>query len=329
MSNPPGMPPDPNAPPTAPMPPMPPMPPAPPVSDSAPSSGYSVPAQYTPSAGVGTDPLVLPQGATFGAWFSKVMEVAKRSWKSALIIGTLGVAVPRAAVSLISALAGWGGGFTLFGSGGFFGSFASHFLGLLVAIIAGIAACYVAGAGWAAGTWALVQEAQTGQSANIGQAFSYGFKRATALFPWTVVFAFAFTIGIACVIPGLYVLYAFSMFGFAAVFERGKNPIGRSVQLTHNSATIGPTLGKVAILCGAYFVYSVIVGAIFAAITVAMFVTTGGFGYNFGYGLIQAIASLLMGPGVALLLIGLLPTYAELRNREAPLSTSQLVQELG
>jgi hypothetical protein len=368
MSNPPGLPPDPNAPPTAPMYPAPPaapptypvpsaasptdpVPPAapqpppqapgyqpsaypPPPAYQEPPSGYSVPSQYSGAvAGGWSDPLVLPPGAPFGAWFSKVQEIAKRSWKSALIIAALGIAVPRALVTLISWASGWGTGLSITGIGGVASAIGSLFLGLLATLVFSIAACYVAAAGWAAGTWALVQEAQTGRPASIPAAFQYGMKRAMALFPWTVLAAVAFTIASACLwLPGVYVAFGFSMFGFVALFERGTNPVSRSFSLTHNSATIGPTLGKIGILFGVYLVYTIIIGAIFTGIAVAVgigFGFTNSFGYNIGFGLIQAIGSLLTAPALAVLLIGLLPTYAELRARVAPLTTSQLQQELG
>jgi hypothetical protein len=360
MSNPPGLPPDPNAPPTGPMYPVPPAaPPTYPVAPAAPQpppsyqapgdqasayppppahqeppSGHSVPSQYPAAmAGGWSDPLVLPLGAPFGAWFSKVQEIAKRSWKSALIITALGIAVPRALVTLISWTAGWGTGLSITGIGGVASAIGALFLGLLATLVFSIAACYVAAAGWAAGTWALVQEGQTGRPASIPAAFQYGMKRAMALFPWTVLAATAFTIGSFCLwLPGVYLAFGFSMFGFVVLFERGTNPVSRSFSLTHNSATIGPTLGKVGILFGVYLVYTLIVGLIFGAMSLAVGVAMGfsdSFGYNLGRGIIEAIGTLLTAPGLAVLLIGLLPTYAELRARQTPLSTAQLQQELG
>ena len=307
----------------------------PPPAYQEPPSGYSVPPQYSavPAGAYGNDPLVLPLGAPFGAWFAKVQEVAKRSWKSALIITAVGIAVPRAVVTLVSSIGGWGAGLSFSTFGNLGAAIGSLFLGLLVTLLFSVAGCYVAAAGWAAGTWALVQEAQTGQPANLGAAFQYGLKRAMALFPWTVLAGAAFTIGSACLfLPGVYLAFGFSLFGFVAIFERGTNPVSRSFSLTHNSATIGPTLGKVGILFGVYLVYTFIVGAIFGAIAVAVGLAIGfrgGFGFNVGFGLISAIGSLLSAPAFAVLLIGLLPTYAELRAREAPLTTSQLQQELG
>jgi len=339
MSMPPGLPPDPNQPPTTPMTPPPaPQYPAYPAAQpaDAPQGGYSAPPQFPvappyQAAPAGyADPLVLAPGSSFSAWFAKFQEVAKRSWKSSLIIMLLGVAAPRALVALIGGLAGYGGGYSY--------SVLTHigtfFLGLLVTLVLSIAAAFVASAAWAAGTWALIQEAQTGQSANLGAAFQYGFRRAMAIFPWAVVAGFAVTLGTICLfLPGLYLAFAFSMFGFAAIFERGKNPLGRSFNLTHKSSQIGPTIGKVAIVFGIYLIYSLIIGAIFGAIAVAVAfgsirsgVTTDlGFVGNF----IEAIGTLLTGPVLAVVLVGLFVTYAELRAQEAPLNTATLAQELG
>lgn len=315
-------------PPPMPPPQMPPPVPPPPTPPQPPAGGYSVPPQNIPPVGF-SDPLVLAPGSSFGAWFTKVTEIAKRSWKSALIIATLGIAVPRAAVALAGSLGGLGTGLSVANLGGLGSAVGSLILGLLVTLLVGAVGCYIAAAGWAAGTWALVQEAATGRPANVGQAFGYGFTRATALFPWTLLAAVAFTVASACFfVPGIYVAFGFSMFGFAALFERSANPVARSFALTHNSATIGPTLGKVGILFGVYLVYTIIIGAIFGAMALAFALGTGGFAYNLSYGLIQAVASLLSAPAFAVLLIGLLPTYAELRARQAPLSTAQLQQEL-
>ena len=52
-------------------------------------------------------------------------------------------------------------------------------------------------------------------------------------------------------------------------------------------------------------------------------------GYNLSFGVLEAIGSLLRTPAFALLLIGLLPTYAELRARETRLSTPALAQQFG
>jgi hypothetical protein len=333
MSMPPGPPPDPSTP-TAPMTPVPPTTPAfsaAPPTPAAPSdrSGLSAPAPAPPSTG--GDALVLPPNSSYNVWFAKVQEVAKRSWKSALIICTIGIAAPYGVSGLVARLGEWGSGFGLFGIGSFFTALGTLLLGFFVALLVSIAGCFVAAAGWAAGTWALVQEAATGRPASIGTAFSYGTKRAMALFPWTVIAAVAFAIASACLwIPGLYIAFGFSMFGFVALFEKGQNPVARSFSLTHNSTTIGPTLGRIATLLGVASVYLWIIWAIEGALEIGLALGThSGMGYRLGSGVIELIGGILAAPVFAMLLIGLLPTYAELRAREAPVSTPQLMASLG
>jgi hypothetical protein len=318
MSMPPGVqPPDPNLPP------------------EPPTAGYTVPPQFTPSAypGGAADPLVLPVGASFGAWFTKVQEVAKRSWKSALILCTAGIAVPEALVVLVRDSSGYFLALSVTGIGSFFDLIGSVILGGMLTIAVCAVGAYVAAAAWAAGVWALVQEAATGRAASLGKAFGYGMRRAAGMWPWTFLAATMVYIGKSClVLPGVYLAFGLSMFGFVAVFERGVNPIGRSFNLTHNSNTIGPTIGKVAILLGVYIVVDLILSAIFVAIAVAIALAvghTGAFGYNISRGVIEAIGTVLTGPAIAVLLLGLMPTYLELRARETPVNTPALQAQLG
>lgn len=280
---------------------------------------------------------MLPPGAPLSAWFTIVLGIAKRSWKSALIIATIGIAVPRAIANLVAGLAGWGGSWSVFNLPFFFSHMfdGASIIGLFFSIIACAAGCYLAAAGWAAGAWALVQEAATGRAANLSQAFGYGFKRATALFPWTVAAGAAFTVGYAVLLlPGLYIAFAVSLFGLVGVFERGGNPLLRSVRLTHNSATFGPTVLKVGVALVGYSILAGIAHGIFGLIG-AIFGTAsrlsglnGAFDTTFS--IITAIGEIFTGPAFAVLLICLLPTYAELRAREnGGATTTQLQQHLG
>jgi hypothetical protein len=275
------------------------------------------------------DPLV-PAGSDFNSWFAKVQEVGKRSWKSALFTTGLGIAAPLALATLISNAGGFTGSMSATSMGAFFSAIGSLFFGALLSLIAYIGVAFVASAGWAAGTWALVQEANTGQPANISAAFQYGFKRASSLWLWAVVAGAAFFVGTFCLfLPGVYWAFAASMFGFAVIFERSSNPLGRSFGMTHKD--FGPSLGKVLLSFVPYLIVSLIVGFVFGAIAIAIaFGTRGGFGYNFSYGIVQAIGTLIQTIGFAGLLIGLLPTYAQLRRTEGvPVTSASLNQELG
>ncbi len=329
-------------------------PPAPPSAPTPPS--YTPPAQYSPPppppylttnpaqaqqypgglASVEGDPLVLPPNASFSAWFTMVANVAKRSWKSALIIATLGIGVPRGFANLVAGLAGWGGSWEMWDIGHFFRHLFDGFaiVGLFFTLIAVVAACYVATAGWAAGVWALVQEAATGRPANLGQAFSYGLRRATKLFPWTVMAGAAFTVGYAFLyLPGLYLAFAVSLFGLVGLFERSPNPLQRSFQLTHRSASLGPTAGKVGLAFVAYAILAGIAHGIFAIVAGAF----GIAGAISGAGVLDIVATIIVaigeiftGPAFAVLLLTLLPTYAELRAQEnGGATTTQLQQQLG
>jgi hypothetical protein len=285
-----------------------------------------VPAAKPSYSGV-ADPLV-PAGSDFNSWFAKVQEVGKRSWKSALFTTGLGIAAPMAVATLIRYAGGFTATTSLFSMGAFFSAIGSFFIGALLSVIAYVAVAFVASAGWAAGTWALVQEANTGQPANISAAFQYGFKRATALFPWAVVTGIAFFIGSFCFVGALYVAFAASMFGFIAIFERNSSPLARSFNMTHKD--FGPSLGKILLTFVPYFLVSLLIGIIFTAIAVAIAFGSGGFGYNFSYGIVQAIGTLVQSVGFAALLIGLLPTYAQLRRLEGvPVTSASLGQELG
>jgi hypothetical protein len=302
-----------------------------PPPNQPPQGGYAVPPQYpgamgTPAYG---DPLTPPLGAPFGVWFAKVQEVAKRSWKSALITTGAGIAVPFAIASFVAGLFSFSGTYLIFGLGSFFDTLGEAVLGIMFSLVLAIGACYVASVGWAAGTWALVQEAATGRPANVGQAFRYGQTRGLALFPYAVLAAVAFTIAQMCLyLPAVYGAFAFSLFGFVGLFERGQNPISRSVTLTHRSPSFGATLGRIAVLVGPAAIYLVVVRAIEAGIETAVGIASGS-GSGFVFGLVEFLGALALTPVFAVLLLGLLPTYAELRAREAPMSTSRLQHELG
>jgi len=317
-------------------------PPPPPYGDQGepPVGGYAVPPssggyvtlpQYGGFAAGYSDPLVLPPNSSLGAWFSKVQEISRRSWKAALIIVGLGIAVPNAIVNLIQSITEVG---ALFGAtaitkpGNSSAELGSILIGSLVTLVFSVAAIFVAAAGWAAGTWALTREAATGQPANIGEAFRFGFGRALSLGLWSILVGLMVVVGLcACLIGSPYLAFATSMFGFVAVFERGQNPIGRSFKLTH--ANFGPTLGRFAILLVVFIGYTLILGTIIGAIGAAIALgTSGSLASNVFLGVLGAIESLLTTPVYALFLVGLLPTYAELRAREAPLSTAQLNYEL-
>jgi hypothetical protein len=98
--------------------------------------------------------------------------------------------------------------------------------------------------------------------------------------------------------------------------------------MVHRS--IGPSLGRVGTVLGIYLVYNGIVSAIFGLLTLPGRIFGGSsFGANLLTGIIETIATVVLAPGIAFLLIGLLVTYTELRAQESPTSTDALAAELG
>ncbi len=288
-----------------------------------PGNSYAVPAGYQ-SVG---DPLV-PAGPDFSTWFAKLQEVAKRSWKSALILTGLGIAVPMAVIAVLRQFAIGAWTFNVLQVGDLGTAIGSFLGGLVLLIIAYVGVAFVASIAWAAGTWALVQEAATGQSANIGEAFKFGTSRAMRLWPWAIVAGIAYGVGSACCyLPGVYAAFAFSMFGFVGLFQRGVNPLGGSAQMAH--ADFGPNLGKILLTFVPFLIFGIVVPTIFRLLAgAAAGVFSTGFTYDLTYGLVAGIGELIAAPGYAALLLGLLPTYAQLRARQAPVSTPQFQQEL-
>jgi hypothetical protein len=186
----------------------------------------------------------------------------------------------------------------------------------------------VAAVGWAAGSWALVQEAKSGQPANVNAAFQYGMKRAMRLFPWTVAAGLACVFGVFFFwVPGLFLAFAVSLFGFVAVFEPAPNPLMRSWTLLQKS--IGSSLAKIGTLLGIYLVFYWIVSLIVLVISLPFRIFSSGATRGFAVGFFEMIGTLVLAPGIAFLLIGLFVTYAELRAQEGPTSTDALANELG
>jgi hypothetical protein len=272
---------------------------------------------------------LVPAGSDFNSWFAKVQEVGKRSWKSALFTTGIGIAAPLAVATLIRYTGGFNPAFSILSLGSFFDYLTSFVIGAFISLVAYIGVAFVASAGWAAGTWALVQEANTGQPADIRAAFQYGLKRAGSLWLWAVITGAAYFVGSFCFIGALYIAFAASMFGFVAIFERNSNPLGRSFSMTH--ADFGPSLGKILLCFVPFFLVSLIIGLIFGGVAIALaFGNVGGFGYNLSLGIVWAIGGLVQVVGFSALLIGLLVTYAQLRRTEgAPVTAGLLHQELG
>jgi len=267
---------------------------------------------------------VVPPGAGFSAWFAKLQEVGRRSWRSALLIMLLGAATPSALLSLLS-----GATNTVQFMNPSFDRPSDAFTGAgtavasaLIMLVAVFGVAFLTAAAWAAGIWALTREAATGQQVSLGEAFRYGFRRALPLWGWTLLVSLIVVVGIcACILPGVYFGFALSLYAFVVVFERGQNPVARSFRLTH--LDFGPTLGRVALLFAVVVAYQVVL-AVLAGLVGVTGAGIGGPVSPMLSAVTDALSAVLGAPSDVLLLVGLYVTYAELRAREVPLSTPQL-----
>lgn len=282
------------------------------------------------------DPLTGPRPARFADWVATVGEVAARSWQSVLLISLVGVTLPLAAVSFAADvldtpwLAGIGGPLRLDllpGAG-----VATLARSLLVLILL-VAASYIASAGWAAGAWAITQEAVTGRRTRVTEAFGYGARRATAVWRWLLLGGFMVTVGLAVfTLPGLYLIYGCSLFGLVAVFEPGSNAIKRSFQLTHNLISVAA--GRVLASLVPYAVY-LLLSRLLADVT---FGTVDWAGSIFGpvpdasMAVLRAMTTLtttaLHAPMIGAIMIGLFVTYTQVRAGEERVTAASLQADL-
>lgn len=277
------------------------------------------------------DPLVTRSGNGFAGWLNTVRHVTERSGKPVLLISLVGIAVPTAIASMTTSIMGVEGYISpsLGDVQWLLGRLPEVMVDLLVALAVVVGSVYVASAALAASAWTIVEESITGQPASIVQAFRFGFDRARWLWLWSLAIGLVVKIGLmCCLVPGVYAIYACSLFAFVGVFERLSNPVFRSMSLTHRGIRIALLRIPLSLLPCVIFtlVYSETVNTTFKA--------AFGIGNHLGtttkVGLvvlngIQTFAEVvLLAPSVGAVMIALLVTYAELRACESPLTTQQL-----
>ena len=281
------------------------------------------------------DPLVGGSTAALSAWCDRGCRVVERSWKSLIMITTVAVALPAVAVSVTAETAGVGGYLSINVDDlrWLVQRLPTSLLGLTItALVAGLAV-FVVSAGWAAGAWVIVEETATGSGASVLAAFRMGFERARSMWLWSLGIGLAVGVGLKlCMLPGVYVGFACSLFGFVALFEPGANPVLRSAALTHGR--IGIALTRIVVSFVPYAIYSVVFGLMVnttfrAAYGIGNLTnTTNDGGIAVLRGMSALIRLALLGPAVAAVLVGLLLTYAELRSLESPVTTADLRAEL-
>ncbi|GAA1821506.1 hypothetical protein GCM10009682_47070 [Luedemannella flava] len=252
------------------------------------------------------------------SWWATTLSVTRRSWRPALLVTGVSISVPETALELARVLTEATGHHTansLFDLATATSSPTAFMLGIVLPALLLIAGSVTATIGWAGGVWALVGPTVTGQPVSIADAYRYGLSRLTSLWPWTLAAAFLLIAGLyAFVVPGIYLLFALSMFSYAVLFEHSRNPLLRSLALTHTRP--GRALARWAVVAAVVVAFEAALSLIFGALSLILF-GHPGFGAD-GIGLqgalIDTIHTAFAAPTGALLVIGLTITYADLRT---------------
>ncbi len=153
-----------------------------------------------------------------------------------------------------------------------------------------------------------------------GEAMAYGARRGLVMWGWNVIVLVCVLVGVClCVLPGLYLALAFSLFAPIVVCEGG-SAMARSMRLIHRA--FGAMLGRVALLAAFGFGLSLVGG------TITSTATTMGVAWSVAV-IIGVIVNLAVQVATMTVMSGgLLITYAESRAGEGSLtSTQQLLDE--
>lgn len=315
-------------------------PPSPHQPPAHPSGGYQPPAYHGPayhdpayhdpayqhagydrypppdSGGYAYDPLVPDPYGGLTPLFDRLRETLNRSGGQLLLIFLLTFALPQLAHGIATSVVMPGPSVSLLSpvelesAGGFSVTPAAA----LVVMLGAVVTMLVTAIGWGAGIWAVTQAA-AGYPADLAAAFTAGVRRLGPMFGWYLLYSLMVAVGAAaCLLPGLYLAVAGSLFSFVIVFERERNPFGRSFSLVHRA--FGQVLGRVALLG------LVTIGAS-CVVSLCGNLLGGGLGLV-GFLMGDIATALLTAPVGVLLLVGLLLTYTQARARQEPVSTAGL-----
>ncbi|MEU9509031.1 hypothetical protein AB0D32_22450 [Micromonospora sp. NPDC048170] len=308
-----------------------------PVAYPGPGAPVAYPGQpvhgwYPPGHGLDpADLLVTPPGAGVSGWFDRCVGAVRRGWRLLLPILLLTQVLPAAVVSVLTLAidpsAKWEESLAD-DSAALPDTFLAD-LGIMLAVLIGSAVVFglVQSLGWAAGSWAIARQA-AGQPVSMGEALSYGARRALGLWGWTLLMSVIIGLGICfCFIPGIYAAFALSMAGPVYLFER-QAPIGRSFRMFHDR--LGLMLGRVALVAAAVIVGGGVAGMV-EGIGVLPFGTTPleSPGTAVGVIVVTLVGAVLALPTHLAQLVGLVVTYAEQRAHEGPVDSARLAGELG
>ncbi|MEV6374708.1 hypothetical protein [Micromonospora musae] len=277
------------------------------------------------------DPLVTPPGVGLGGWWQRCLGAVRRGWRVLLPLLLLTQVLPGVVFSVISLgvdpTARWDVSTAQDPS-----RLPDTFVGdvtvlLLVSLAGSVLIGLVQCLGWAAGTWVIARQA-AGEVVDLPGALRYGVRRMFGLWGWTLLAGLTIAVGVCfCILPGIYVAFALSLFGPVYLFER-VNPLGRAWGMFHKQFAM--VLGRVALVAAVLLVLSLVVGGLQGAAVAPFGVDPlGSAGTAIGVIVVLAITGVLTLPVQFLQLVGLVVTYAEQRALEGPVNSARLAAELG
>lgn len=188
---------------------------------------------------------------------------------------------------------------------------------LIVALALALAALLLGALGWGAGIWTVTQVA-SGRQWSLGAALGAGARRLGPMFGWYLLYWLLVGIGLAlCVLPGLYLAAAASLFSFVVMYQRGRSALAESFRLVHQALL--PVVGRFLLVAGFMVTANVLVSCCFGRLS----------GDPEGTGPVVLVFGALADPLIYVVaLVGLLLTYTQTRARTEPLTTQQLWREL-
>jgi hypothetical protein len=292
-----------------------------PPPPALPPAGYPPYPSYPPGwPAPPADPLV---PADLGGWFDTCFRLFKRSfWRLSLVALIIG------GVLLVVFGACLGATLLLVRTETTAGVPASGAAAIPVVAIALLIAFVVVAAGQSASIYLAVMDA-AGRHATIGEALRFGAGTALPLFGWYVLATIALVIGfVLLIVPGVYLAVVLSAsLACAVVIER--TGVARCFELIRGRFWV--TFGRLALgwlITQAYqLVAEIVIFTPFAAVASLIFTANSA-----GPGIVKAIIvylfavvglAVLVLPGVVANTAITVVTYAELRGRENPSTTTQ------
>jgi len=277
-----------------------------------PQYGYLVPTQ---SPYGGADPLVTPVHEGFSGWFGRVFSVLRRSWRPLLLITVVTFVAP---LGTLTAVIGVLGGRLIVpapvGSGQQ-PTIDGNLLGtvLLIVAVGVVVAGFAVVVAHPAAVWTITRQA-AGRPAPLGEALRYGLRNSPRLFGWGLLYGLLILVGTcACIIPGLYFALAGCLYIPVALYRRGLNPIGTSFTMVNRN--FGAALGRMALLIVMIYAVQLVLAIPVQVVSVESRVA----------GIVLSVAvQIVMAPLTLLPTIGSTLLFAELWNRQAPISVAHM-----